>query len=82
MDYMPTPERIERGLTDKNEWVRLAWIERFDYTPTPEQIERGLAEGHPWFQKAWGKRMEFERMKKLKEEREELAEKMLGDGIE
>ena len=44
MDFVPTPEQIERGLTDEDWHVRMAWVERTDFTPTPEQIKRGLTD--------------------------------------
>jgi hypothetical protein len=42
MDYVPTPEQVERGLIDKEVGVRETWARRMDYVPTPEQVERGL----------------------------------------
>jgi hypothetical protein len=44
MGYVPTPEQVERGLTDRVPGVRAAWARRMDYVPTPEQIERGLTD--------------------------------------
>jgi hypothetical protein len=48
-----TPEAIERGLTDPNPWVRLAWAEREDYQPTPRQVVRGCDDPHPDVRAAW-----------------------------
>ena len=38
----PTPEQIERGLSDASPKVRCAIAGRTDYTPTRAQIARGL----------------------------------------
>ena len=56
-------EQIERGLTDKDPYVRKAWAKRMDYTPTPEQIERGLTDGYWDVREVWQQRVEFEREK-------------------
>jgi hypothetical protein len=58
MDYVPTPEQIERGLTDKEWRVRKAWAERMDYVPTPEQVERGLTDRFWGVCAAWAERIE------------------------
>lgn len=49
----PTPEEIERGLTDDNWSVREAFALRRDYTPSPEQIERGLTDEHVFVREAF-----------------------------
>ncbi len=53
MDFTPTPEQVEKGLTDKKEIVRLAWVSRKDFTPTPEQVERGLLDDSVQVCLAW-----------------------------
>ena len=42
----PTPEEVEKGLTDADEGVRCTMAKRTDFIPTPEQVERGLTD--PW----------------------------------
>jgi hypothetical protein len=46
MDYVPTPEQIERGLTDEGvSGFARSGHERMDFIPTPGQVERGLTDG-------------------------------------
>ncbi len=44
MDWTPTPEQVERGLTDTDGLVRMVWARRTDYTPTVPQVERGITD--------------------------------------
>ena len=57
--YTPEPKHIERGLTDPYWEVREAWAMRIDFNPTPEQIERGLTDVDTWVRAAWAERMDF-----------------------
>lgn len=54
----PSPQLIERMLTNTNPSVRVEWAQRLDFTPTPEQIERGLMDRTP-VRCAWAQRLDF-----------------------
>ncbi|MBU2766523.1 hypothetical protein HAP94_10035 [Acidithiobacillus ferrivorans] len=69
----PTPEEVERGLTDDDIGVRREWIQRSDYVPTSAQVERGLADGDKDTQALW--------TNKVKEIIRELAIKALKDAL-
>ena len=55
----PTPDEIERGLTDEDENVRVAFAGRNDYTPTPAQIERGLTDKNELVRIAFAGRRDY-----------------------
>lgn len=52
----PTPEQVERGLTDENWGIRCDWAGHRHYTPTPEQVERGLMDENQHVREAWMQR--------------------------
>ena len=53
MDWVPTREQVERGLSDADKLVRLAWINRTDFSPTPKQVETGLTDCDWAIRRAW-----------------------------
>lgn len=54
-----TPDELERGLTDKDDHVRVAFAGRKDYTPTPAQIERGLTDKNELVRTAFAGRRDY-----------------------
>jgi len=55
----PTPDELERGLTDEDGHVRVAFAGRKDYTPTPAQIERGLTDKNELVRTAFAGRRDY-----------------------
>lgn len=53
MDFVPTIEQVERGITDPKPYIRSIWVERADYPPTRAQVERGLSDPHGDVKKKW-----------------------------